>query len=251
VIVISDSMAKKFFPGEDPIGKHIDFTYDLERKKSRGEQLPRYEVIGVVGDVVKHLDAQIVPTMYIPLLDGQFDDVYLVLHTSGEPHAAASAVREEIHRLNPDLPLFQVRSMEEVIGRSASDRQFSMLLFGSFAALAVVLAAVGLYGVLSYTVSQRKGEIGIRLALGAEPSNVRGMVLREGLKPAVAGMLAGLLAALFATRIIGSLLFGISATDPLTFIFVPLLLLGISMAACYLPAVRATRIDPTEALRTE
>jgi putative ABC transport system permease protein len=250
-VIVSESLAKKYFAGEDPIGKHIYIDYDVEAKKARGEIIPRHEIVGIVGDVIKRLDAPVQPTVYLPILDGGFDQVYILLHTSVEPHSVTSAVREEIHRLNPDLPLFQVRSMEEVIGRSASNRQFSMLLFGSFAALAVVLAAVGLYGVLSYSVSQRKGEIGIRLALGAEPSSVRAMILREGLKPAIAGVLAGLLAALFATRIIGSLLFGVSATDPLTFTLVPLLLLGISVAACYLPAVRATRIDPTEALRAE
>jgi predicted permease len=250
-VIVSESLAKKYFPGEDPIGKHIYIDYDVEAKKAKGEIIPRHEIVGIVGDVIKRLDAPVEPTVYRPILDGGFDQVYILVHTSVEPHSVTSAVREEIHRLDPDLPLFEVRSMEEVIGRSASNRQFSMLLFGSFAALAVVLAAVGLYGVLSYSVSQRKGEIGIRLALGAEPSNVRGMILREGLKPALAGLLAGLVGALFASRVIGSLLFGISATDPLTFILVPLLLLGISVAACTLPAVRATRIDPTEALRTE
>ncbi|HEY3938658.1 MAG TPA: ABC transporter permease [Bryobacteraceae bacterium] len=250
-VVISESMAKKYFAGEDPLGKRIYFQIEEERKKQLGEPVSRYQIIGVVGDVIKDLDAPVEPTFYLPLLDGQFDNVYIMLHTAVEPHSVTAAVREAIHRLNPDLPLFQVRSMEEVIGRSASDREFSMLLFGSFAALAVVLAAVGLYGVLSYTVSQRKSEIGIRLALGAHASDVRGMILRQGLKPAIAGLLAGLLAAFFATRILQSLLFGISATDPLTFTLVPLFLLGVSIAACYLPAVRATRIDPNEALRTE
>ena len=141
--------------------------------------------------------------------------------------------------------------MEEILGRSASDRQFSMLLFGSFAALALLLAAVGLYGVLAYAVAQRKSEIGIRMALGADKGDVSNLILKEGMKPAAAGIAAGLLGAFFTTQILKSFLFGTAPTDPLTFCLVPILLLGVAALACYIPAARAARIDPTVALRTE
>jgi putative ABC transport system permease protein len=174
-----------------------------------------------------------------------------VLHTSVEPHSVTSEVRREIRRLNPDIPLFQVRSGDQTLGGSAADREFSMMLFVSFAVLAVLLAAVGLYGVLSYSVSQRQSEIGIRLALGADISRVRGLVLKQGMKPAGLGVLAGLLMAPVAAYTMKSLLFGIGPLDPMTFLSVPILLLLIAGLACYIPSVRATRIDPTVALRSE
>lgn len=244
--VISESLAKKYLGRTDPIGQEIVF-------ESAGSDRPtrRYRVIGIVGDVLKHLDAKIEPTFYLPLFDGNEDEIYIVLHTSVEPHSVTSAVRREIHRLDPDLPLFQIRTMEEMLGQSASDRQFSMMLFMSFATLAVLLAAVGLYGVLSYSVTQRQSEIGIRLALGADISRVRGLVLKQGMKPAGFGVLAGLLVAPVAAYVMKSLLFGIGPLDALTFVSVPILLLSIAGLACYIPSVRATRIDPTVALRSE
>lgn len=246
-IIISDLFAKKFFGRENPMGQHITFDFTGEGK----HPVRRYQVIGIVGDVVKNLDAEMEPAFYLPLLDGDSDDVYIVLHTSVDPHSVTSAVRREIHSLDPDLPLFQIRTMDEILGQSASDRQFNMLLFSSFAGLALLLAAVGLYGVLSYSVSQRQSEIGIRLALGADVSNVRALVLKHGMRPAVAGLAAGLLAAVFAARIMKTLLFGISSGDPITFVLVPLILFSVTLLACYVPSVRATRIDPATALRTE
>jgi predicted permease len=249
--VISESLARQFFPHEDPLGKYISFGFDAEKAKATGTPVPRYQIIGVVGDVVAKLDARIQPTVYVPLLDGQFDDIYIVLHTSVEPHSMVAALRKEVHRIDPDLPLFQVQSMEEMLGRSASDRRFSVLLFGCFAGLAALLAAIGLYGVLSYSVTQRRAEIGIRLALGAGLAHVRMQVLKQGMMPAVIGVAVGMIGALFAVQAMKSLLFQVAATDPLTFCLVPILLLSMSALACYVPAVRATRIDPTEALRSE
>jgi putative ABC transport system permease protein len=250
-IVISESLARQYFAGEDPLGRFITIGVDHEFAAIKKRPVPRYQVIGVVGDVLKHLDAQVQPTMYVPLLDGRYTDIHLILHTSVEPHSVIGAVREEIHRLRPDLPLFQVRTMEEALGRSASDRAFNMLLLGAFALLAVLLAAVGVYGVLSYGVTQRTSEIGIRLALGAGNSAVRGLVLKQGMLPAAIGVGAGLLAAAAIVRVMRSLLFHVQPYDPLTFLLIPLFLLAISALACYLPALRATRIDPTVALRTE
>jgi predicted permease len=250
-MIISESLAKQFFPGEDPIGKVITIGMDQEFSTLKRTAVPRYQVVGVVGDVLKQLDAKVQPTFYVPLLDGNFNDVYIVLHTAAEPHSVTSAVREEIHRLRPDLPLFDVRTMQEALGSSASDRRFHLLLFGSFAALAVLLAAVGLYGVLSYGVTQRTGEIGIRVALGAGNSAVRGLILKQGMLPASIGVAMGLVIAAALTRVIQTLLFHVDAFDPITFVLIPVFLLAVSALACYLPALRATRIDPTVALRTE
>jgi predicted permease len=246
-IIASESLVKKFFPHEDPIGKIIYF--DFERQSDN--PIPRYRVIGVVGDTVTDLDAKIEPTLYLPILDGDFNTAFLVLHTSVEPHSIAPSVRRTVHSLDPILPLFHIRTTEELLGHSAADRQFSMLLFTAFAALALLLAAVGLYGVLSYSVSQRQSEIGIRLALGADVSQVRALVLKQGMKPALIGVAAGLLGAAFATQAMRTLLFGIEPSDPATFVLVPVVLLAVTMIACYVPSVRATRIDPANALRVE
>ncbi len=189
--------------------------------------------------------------MYFPILDGDWHEAFIVLHTSGDPHSVAAAARREIHTLDRDLPVFEIRTMDEIIGRSARNREFSVMLLGLFAALALVLAAVGLYGVLSYVVSQRTGEIGIRMALGAQSSEVRRLILMQGMKPALAGILAGLVGAAFGTQLLRSLLFGVSPGDPLTFVAVPLVLLTVAAIACLIPALRATRIDPTMALRQE
>jgi putative ABC transport system permease protein len=250
-VIISESMAKQFFHGVDPLGKHIHFGYDEERKDQAVNPIPHYEVIGVVGDVLQRLDAEVQPTFYTPALDGNFDRLHVVLHTTVEPHSLAAAVREEVHKLDPNLPLFDIRTMDEIIGQGASDRRFNLVLFGSFAGLAMLLAAVGLYGVLSYAVSQRRAEIGIRLALGATSTQVLGHVLRQGLTPAVAGVAVGLAGALLVGQVLKGLLFGIEPTDVVTLVCVPLLLLLVSFAACYLPAHRATQVDPTEALRIE
>ena len=250
-IVISESLAKQFFAGENPIGRFITIGFDEERSKLKGTPLRRYQVIGIVGDVLPRLDATVEPTFYVPLLDGDFNNIYIVLHTASEPHSVTAAVREEIHRLRPDLPLFQVRTMEEALGRSGSDRRFQMLLLGSFAALAVLLAAVGLYGVLSYGVTQRTGEIGIRLALGANGHAVRGLILKQGMLPACIGIIIGLAIAASLTHVIRSLLFHVDPLDPIVFLLIPLFLLAVSAFACYIPAFRATHIDPTVALRTE
>ena len=250
-ILINQAMAHEFFPGEDPIGKRIFFDYAVQRAKLQGGPVVKYEIVGVVGDTVASLDRAPEPTLYRPLLDGDYGRATILLHTRVAPQAVADAALREIHGLDRSLAVFDVRTFEEALGRSAADRRFAMLLFGSFAALALLLASVGLYGVLSYTVTQRRGEIGIRMALGASQGHVSRFILWEGLKPALAGIAIGFGAALFVCRILRSLLFGIVPLDPLTFSVVPPLLVGVSVLACYLPALRATRVDPTVALRSE
>ena len=250
-IIISESLARQFFHGVNPLGKHINFGSNEGAQGGDALPVAHHEVIGVVGDVLQHLDSAVRPTFYLPILDGDYDEVYIVLHTAVEPHSVTAAVREEVHKLDANLPVFSVRTIDEIIGHSAADREFNLMLFGSFAALAMLLAAVGLYGVLSYAVSQRRAEIGIRLALGARHSQVLSEVLRQGLTPAFVGVGVGLAAALFAGQVLKRLLFGIEPTDAVTLSLVPVLLLLVSLAACYLPARRAALVDPTEALRAE
>jgi putative ABC transport system permease protein len=244
-------MAKTFFGSDDPIGKRIFFDFELQRERNEGFPTPRYEIVGVVGDVLSTLDARIEPTLYRPMLDVANGGASLVVHAVVEPQSAAASVRNEIRKLDPGLAMYQVRTMDELVGRSTSDRRFTMLLFVSFAALAVLLAAVGLYGVVSYAVSRRTTEIGIRMALGATSADVNRLVVMQGLKPALIGIVVGLVGAAFASQILRSLLFGVTPIDPLTFTIVPPALLAVAVLACYLPATRASHLDPTVALRAQ
>ena len=242
-VVISDTMAKRFWPNGDALGQRLFF--------GNGPTEPRYRIVGIVGDVLIGLDDHPRATMYFPFLEGTTTHFYAVIHTAGDPAALAAAVRLQIGALDPDLPAFRIRSMEDLLDESAGQRQFTVLLLASFAALAMLLAAVGLYGVLSYSVAQRTNEIGIRLALGAGQSQVRRQILAEGLRPAAIGMVFGLAGALAAARLLRTLLFGISPTDPTTYMAIPILLLAIGVIACAVPAWRASRVDPVLALRGE
>ena len=250
-IVISNSMAKTFFANDDPIGQRIFFDFELPRERNEGIPTPHYEIIGIVGDVVPSLDARMTPTLYRPLFDVANSGATLLVHTATDPQTVVGAVRSEVRRLDPGLVLYQVRTMEEVVGRTTSGRRFTMVLFVAFAAMALLLAAVGLYGVVSYAVSQRTAEIGIRMALGATQSDVSRLVVMQGMGPAIAGTLLGVVAAALVSRLLVGLLFGVTPMDPLTFSLVPPLLLAVAALACYLPALRATRLDPTIALRTQ
>jgi putative ABC transport system permease protein len=250
-IVISESMAKTVFPNEDPIGKQIYFDFQRQREQNDATPTPRYQIIGIVGDVLAALEDPISPALYRPVLDGGGGAVTILLHTQVDPETVMASVRREIHEVDPNLAVFQVRTMDQLLDRSTADRRFNMLLFLAFAALALLLAAIGLYGVVSYAVAQRTTEIGIRMALGATPGDVSRLILMQGLKPALIGLGVGLTGAFLASRILQSLLFGVTPTDPITFVVVPLLLLAVAALACYLPALRAMRLDPTAALRAD
>jgi putative ABC transport system permease protein len=250
-IVISESMAKTFFGGDDPIGKRIFFDFEVQRERNEGVPAPRYEVIGVVSDVLPTLDSRIQPTFYRPLLDVANSGATLLVHAAVEPQSIAGEVRNEVRRLDPGLLVSQVRTMDEIVGRTTADRRFTMLLFVSFAALALLLASVGLYGVVSYAVSQRTTEIGIRMALGATSGDVNRLVVMQGLKSALAGIVLGLAGAVFAGRVLRTLLFGITPIDPLTYALVPPALFAVAALACYVPATRAAHLNPTIALRAE
>jgi len=250
-ILISQSMAGTVFPGEDPIGKQIFFDYEVQRGRVQGVPVPHYEIIGIVGDVLSSLDAEPRATLYRPALDTANAGAMVLLHTMAEPKSVIADAQNVIRGIDPELAISRIQTMDELLNASTAGRQFNMRLFAAFAGMALLLAAIGLYGLVSHSVSQRKAEIGIRMALGARGSDVNKMILLQGLKPALAGVVMGLAAAAFATRILQSQLFGVTPADPMTFVVVPVLLLAVAAVACFLPAIRATRLDPTEALRAE
>ena len=251
-VVISESLAKTYFPNEDPIGRRLALSSELQQEKLQGLPAPHYEVIGVVGDTPDAIDRKAGPTFYMPITDQlNYDQIYVVLHTSSDPRSAVAAARAEINRQDPDLAIDQIRTIRDILGESASSHESNLLLFGCFAGLALFLAAFGLYSVLSYAVSQRRVEIGVRMALGASGASVASYILREGMKPALAGMAAGLPAAVAACRLLKALLFGIAPFDAITFAVAPITLVGVAALACYVPALRAARIDPAVTLRSD
>jgi predicted permease len=241
VTVINQAMARRFWPDGDFLGKRINLCsmYPTPCWSS---------IIGVVGDVHQFgLDGE-------PTFDAYFSGgwtPFFVIRTSSDPASLTPAVADIIRKVDASLPVTQVMTMEDLLSSSVSPRRFSAVLIGIFAGLALLLAAVGIYGVMSYVVGRRTHEIGIRMALGAQPSDVRRLVVNRGVKLAVAGVAIGLAGAFALTRLLSSLLFGVSPADPLTFAGVALLLTGAAMLACYVPARRAMRVDPLVALRYE
>lgn len=209
-------------------------------------------MVGVV-DVVKEygLDTDTRMAVYYAQNQSPSSSLYLVARTSSDPNSLAAAIANEVHALEPDAPVYDVSSMQDRLSQSLARQRFSMLMLGAFAAFALVLAAVGVYGVMSYLVTQGTRDIAIRIALGAQESNILRLVVRQGMTLAAFGIAAGLAGALALTRVMSTLLFGISATDALTFAAVPTLLAVIALLACYIPARRAIRVDPMVALRYE
>jgi predicted permease len=253
VVAVDEEFARKAFPNENPLGQHINL--ELLSMKC--------EVVGIVGHV-KHwgLDAdataKVHSQMYLPfravpdsVMDLASTSSNYVVRTYGDPYAVAPALRQAVGQVSANMVMFGEQSMQDVISNSLSARRFTRLLLGSFALLALILAAVGIYGVVSYTVTQSTQEIGLRMALGADRRTVLGMVLRGAMIMALLGIALGAAAAFAATRVIKDLLFGVSATDPLTFGVVAMLLTGVTLLASYVPALRATRVDPIVALRCE
>jgi putative ABC transport system permease protein len=250
--LISDSLAKRFWPNEDPIGQHITlfFTRDVVRT-----------VVGIVGDVKGDSLDQTRPTDTIYLSLGQLTvspgekwrsfGMTLAVRTTSEPHSAISAVTDAIHQVGPDVPVVDVLSMDDIVAQSVSPQRFNLLLLASFAGLALLLAAVGIYGVLSYTVRRRVREIGIRMALGASHAEILKMIVTDGMKPILLGIAIGIAGALALSRVIASLIFGIRPSDPFTFAGVACLLIAVGILANLLPAYRATRIEPVRTLREE
>jgi putative ABC transport system permease protein len=242
VIIVNEILARLCWPNEDPIGKR--FTVGFEKE-------PR-QIVGVVGSIKQTtLDAEVRPAMYLPQLQAPNNIMTIVVRTAGDPAAMAATVREQVRALDKNLPVTHVRTMEDVFHTSVAQPRFSMLVVGLFAALALVLAVVGIYGVMAYSVSRRAHEIGVRMALGARTGQVLKLVLKEGMTLTLAGIAIGLLGAFALTRVLESLLFGVSTKDPFTFVAVSVLLAVVAFVACYIPARRATKVDPLAALRYE
>jgi putative ABC transport system permease protein len=246
VVIVNAAMAKKFWPGESPIGKRVGLA---------SVQFPLMNIIGVAADV-KHLSLRenTGPEMYVPFTQKPFPSLlvmHVALRTTLDAASLAGAAREAIRQLDPDLPIADITTLRAIVDASLAGQRFSMLLLGAFGALSLALASIGLYGVISYSVSQRTREIGIRMALGAARTRVFAMVIGQAARLTSLGVLAGLLVALGATRLMANVLYGVQPADTLTFAIVAPLLGGVALLACYAPAHRATRVDPIAALRHE
>ncbi len=247
VVVVNETLANHFWPGQDPIGKRLKQGWP----ENEGEFNPWREIVGVVGDVNQFgLGEETMMQTYVPLR-GWTWNVELALRTETDPLTLVQPVKEAIRRLDASLPVYDVATMDAKIGSSIAPRRFAMLLLGMFAALALMLAAVGLYGVIAYSVARRTREIGLRMSVGASRSDIFRLVVRQGMVWAVLGAAIGLAAGAAASRLLASLLYGVSGTDALTFSVVPAVLLAVAFAASAAPALTASRIDPIRALRYE
>jgi putative ABC transport system permease protein len=245
-VIISEKTAKHYWPNQDPIGKRL-------KNGTTDSKSPWRTVIGVVKDVRQNdFVAQPKMQMYWSFRQMQEERANaLVIRTSVDPMSLAASVRNAVWAVDKDQPVSNIRTMDEIVSKAVARQRFSMLLLGIFAGVALILAAVGIYGVMSYSVAQRTREIGIRMALGARRGDVLKMTVKQGLKLVIIGVAIGLVAAFVLTRVMTSLLFGISATDPVTFVSIPLLLMGVAMLASYIPALRATKVNPMVALRAQ
>ncbi len=247
VVIVSQSLARHFWPQGDAIGKRLKPGFSNDAWST---------VVGIVGDTKQYsLGEAPSPSMYLPYAQARLpfmmQDITFVLRTGSDPLSLVAAARRTVQAVDPDLPVFDVATMEQLVYRSASGPRFNTALLGIFAALALILATVGVYGVMSYAVLQRTHEIGVRMALGAEASDIIRQVVRQGMLLAAGGIATGIAGAWVVTRFLSSLLFGIRPTDPVTFALIPLVVVAAALLACFLPARRAARVDPMVALRYE
>jgi len=244
VIVIDEHMARSYWPNSNPIGGRIKF--------GRDEKAPWMTIVGVVGSVKQYdLENESRVTFYLPVWQAMGGTMYLVARTNIAPASVAATIASQVRSMDPNVPIFDVKTMDQRLSESLARRRFAMLALGMFAGFALLLAVIGIYGVISYSVAQRTNELGIRLALGARQIDVLRLVLSSGFKLALIGIGVGLVLAFAVTRFLSSLLFGVRATDLFTFGALSILLVVVSLIACYLPARRATKVDPLVALRYE
>jgi predicted permease len=246
VLILSERTAQRFWPNQNPIGRHVTLKMVSDE--------PR-EVVGIVGEVkIGSLDAGVSDSetaIYAPAAQFAYNGATLFVRTAVTPESLTPAIVAAVHAIDPEQPVLNIQTMEHVVEESLGQRPFAVQLLVTFAALALVLASVGIYSVLAYTVRQRIRDIGIRMALGAPSASVLRMVVVEGLKPTLAGVALGLVLAAALVRVIGALLFNVSQHDPQTFAFVPAIVIAVGIVATCIPAYRATRVDPIETLRAE
>jgi putative ABC transport system permease protein len=245
VVIVSESLAQRYWPGENPLGK---------RYRERGEKNPWRTIVGVAAEVKYRglpQNPNPDPDVYFPLQQETVSNLYLAVRTEAEPASLTTALRSEIQKLDPNLPVYGVTTMTQRVANQTAQARFSTWLLGLFGGLALVLAAVGIYSVMSYAVAQSTREIGIRMALGANAGDVSKLVIGQGMVLALLGVALGIGAALALTQLMKQLLFGVAAVDPLTYAGIALLLTAVALFACWIPARRATKVDPLVALRSE
>jgi len=249
VAIVNRTFSRRFFGGQNPIGKRI--RPGIGNGYFPGKP-PMREIVGVIDDVKESdLGVSAAPEVYAPLAQCPFTPMFVVVRTKNNPRSIITEARRELISLNKNTPIYHVETLDQYFGQSMAKTRFITFLLSGFAGLALLLACLGVYGVISYIVAQRRHEIGIRIALGAEKSDVLKMTIGAGLNPALAGLAIGIICALRVTRVLSSLLYGVTPGDPLTFMLVSVVLGGVALAACYIPARRATKVDPIAALRYE
>jgi predicted permease len=245
VALIDDTLAHRYWPGEDPIGKQI-------KAGALNSTAPWTTIVGVVSSIKSDgFDAPAMPHVYFPLLQNPGVTAAIYLRTSTDPGTLGDAIRGEVQSVDPGIPVFAVRTLNEVVAKSLADRRFALTILAVFAGVALLLASIGIYGVMAYTFSQRTHEIGVRVALGAQRADILRMALGEGMLLVAIGLGIGLIGAAIVTRFLRSMLFSVTATDPLTFASIAFLLAAVALFACFIPAQRATQVDPLVALRED
>jgi putative ABC transport system permease protein len=245
VVIINETMARRFWPGEDPLGRRMKYGDSSSEDQWK-------EIVGIVADVRRTgFDDEVRPETFLPHAQASSGAMTLVIRTDSAPLELAATARAAVRDIDRDQPVFDIKTMDETLGNMMAQRRLNMILFAIFAALALVLASVGIYGIISHSVTQRTHELGVRMALGARAVDVLKLVLRQGMGLSLAGIAIGLIASFLLTRVMSSFLYGVSATDPLTFVAIALVLALVALVASYIPARRATKVDPIVALRYE